>query len=159
MVKSIFLQDGEEIFVDDEDYERVSQYTWTKVYSGNTRTIISRIKEVDSSLRNFILEDSFQKDKNNFFCKKNLTIQGNPNKWQKATVNNSSKYKGVSWNKKRKKWHVSIYIDGKTKYLGSYADEDEAGRVYNKAVDDYWGGIGYKNKIGEDNRAFTRPKK
>lgn len=26
MVKSIFLQDGEEIFVDDEDYERVNQY-------------------------------------------------------------------------------------------------------------------------------------
>ncbi|WP_256123572.1 hypothetical protein [Staphylococcus aureus] len=32
MVKSIFLQDGEEIFVDDEDYERVNQYIWTKSY-------------------------------------------------------------------------------------------------------------------------------
>lgn len=28
MVKSIFLQDGEEILVDDEDYERVNQHIW-----------------------------------------------------------------------------------------------------------------------------------
>ena len=39
MVKSIFLQDGEEIFVDDEDYERVNQHTWFKDYSDNTRMI------------------------------------------------------------------------------------------------------------------------
>ena len=32
LVKSIFLQDGEEIFVDDEDYERVNQHTWFKDY-------------------------------------------------------------------------------------------------------------------------------
>lgn len=42
MVKSIFLQDGEEIFVDDEDYERVNQHTWYKYYTGNTRHIKKR---------------------------------------------------------------------------------------------------------------------
>ena len=43
MVKSIFLQDGEEIFVDDEDYERVNQYTWSKNYNGNHRKILTSI--------------------------------------------------------------------------------------------------------------------
>lgn len=64
MVKSIFLQDGEEIFVDDEDYERVNQHTWFKDYSDNTRmigTILPDRKRV--SLTNFIKEKSFQKEK------------------------------------------------------------------------------------------------
>ena len=59
MVKSIYLQDGEEIFVDDEDYERVSQHTWTKSYNCNTRNIASH-KFKNVNLQNFILEDSFQ---------------------------------------------------------------------------------------------------
>ncbi|WP_232726251.1 hypothetical protein [Staphylococcus hominis] len=68
MVKSIFLQDGEEIFVDDEDYERVNQHIWFKDYSGNTRmigTILSNRKRI--SLTNFIKEKSFQKEKKQRF--------------------------------------------------------------------------------------------
>lgn len=41
MVKSIFLQDGEEIFVDDEDYERVNQHTWHKSFNGNHRMVMN----------------------------------------------------------------------------------------------------------------------
>ena len=70
MVKSIFLQDGEEIFVDDEDYERVNQHTWFKDYSHNTRmigTILPDRKRI--SLTNFIKERSFQKEKGNNFTK------------------------------------------------------------------------------------------
>lgn len=64
MVKSIFLQDGEEIFVDDEDYERVNQHIWFKDYSDNTRmigTVLANRKRI--SLTNFIKEKSFQKEK------------------------------------------------------------------------------------------------
>ena len=42
----------------------------------------------------------------------------------------SSKYKGVSWNKDRKKWSSSIVINGKQKYLGVYNNELEASKVY-----------------------------
>ena len=44
----------------------------------------------------------------------------------------SSKYRGVGLNKgsKSKPWRVQITIDGKDKYLGHYATEEEAARAY-----------------------------
>ena len=44
----------------------------------------------------------------------------------------SSKYRGVSLNKrnKSKPWQAQITIDGKSKYLGSYATEEEAARAH-----------------------------
>lgn len=157
MVKSIYLQDGEEIFVDDEDYERVNQYTWHKSYSGNAKLIRTKNKKIDYlSLQSYIKPNSFQKIKNNDFTKDNLTSKGNAHRWTKAKFNNSSKYKGVSWNKKRNCWSVNICINGKTKNLGSYKDEDKAAKVYNQAVLDFWGGESYLNIIGEDNRNKSR---
>ena len=58
MVKSIFLQDGEEIFVDDEDYERVKQYKWYKVYRKDTRVVATNIKSKEKTLNNFIKSNS-----------------------------------------------------------------------------------------------------
>jgi hypothetical protein len=46
--------------------------------------------------------------------------------------NASSQYYGVSWNKKHKKWHTRISINGKNKHLGYYDNEEEAARVYDK---------------------------
>lgn len=156
MVKSIFLQDGEEIFVDDEDYERVSQYTWWKDYVGNTRVVRATVKGKRISLKTFIKKGSSQKCKGNDFTRSNLTTIGNSSRWEKAKSSNSSKYKGVSWNKKGKKWQVSLMLDGKLKYLGQYSNEDEAGRTYNKGVLDYLDGEAYLNVIGEDNRNNIR---
>ncbi|MEB7365409.1 AP2/ERF family transcription factor [Staphylococcus borealis] len=153
MVKSLFLQDGEKIFVDDEDYERVNQHNWHKSFSGNHRMIMNN----DSKhLPNFILEKSFQMIKNNDFTRKNLTTDGNGVRWQKARFNNSSKYKGVSWDKKSNKWYAKIRIGEKVKSLGRYIDEDKAAMAYNVAVNEYWDGHGYLNIIGEDNRTKVK---
>ena len=40
-----------------------------------------------------------------------------------------SKYRYVYWNKKHNNWTVVFNINGKSKYFGSFQDEDEAGRV------------------------------
>ncbi|MDU0429171.1 AP2 domain-containing protein [Staphylococcus chromogenes] len=154
MVKEILLQDGEKVYVDDIDYDRVSRYTWYKDFSGNARYIRTVMYETRKPilLTTFILKGSFQKVRNNDFTRNNLTTKGNKNRWSMALPGGTSKYKGVYWNKKRKKWVVCIRADGKTKYLGAFSNEDEAAKAYNKAVDKYWGGQGYKNFIGEDNR-------
>jgi hypothetical protein len=49
----------------------------------------------------------------------------------------SSKYKGVSWNKKSNKWGAQIKVDGKNKYLGTFTDEYEAHLAYQKALNEY----------------------
>lgn len=153
MVKSIFLQDGEEIFIDDEDYERVNQHIWHKSFNGNHRMIMNN----DSKhLANFILKKSFQMIKNNDFTRKNLTTNGNASRWQKARFNNSSKYKGVSWDKESNKWYAKIRIGEKVRSLGRYNDENKAAMAYNNAVNEYWDGQGYLNIIGKDNRNKER---
>ena len=43
-----------------------------------------------------------------------------------------SKYVGVSWCKKKKKWKAKIVIDGKTKNLGYFHDEKEAACKYDE---------------------------
>jgi hypothetical protein len=60
----------------------------------------------------------------------------------------SSKYKGVSWNKKSNKWHTQIKLDGKLKHLGLFTDEYEAHLTYQKALKMYH----------EGDLSFMRPK-
>ena len=156
MVKSIFLQDGEEIFVDDEDYERVSQYMWCKGYVSNYRKVLTSTGDKVISLQTFIEKGSFQQIKNNDFTRKNLTTKGNRQRWSKAKPNSSSKYKGVIWDKTQGKWRANINLNGESKFLGRYLNEDEAAKAYNQAVLEYWDGEGYMNVIGEDNRSLVR---
>jgi len=49
---------------------------------------------------------------------------------QEKRKNCSSIYRGVSWNKTRNKWQSAIIIDGKSKHLGLFDDENEAGLMY-----------------------------
>ena len=50
----------------------------------------------------------------------------------KDVHNKKSQYVGVSWKKSYRKWQANIKIDGKRKSLGSYHDENEAARMYDK---------------------------
>lgn len=155
MVKSIYLQDGEEIFVDDEDYERVNQYIWYKSFSGNTRMIVKTGDEYET-LTNFLMKNSYQKERNNYFTKRNLSTKGNSGRWMGAKSNGTSKYKGVSFNKREGKWRSTILLNGVRTYLGSFKKEDEAAIAYNQAVLEYLDGNAFVNKIGEDNRTSKR---
>jgi hypothetical protein len=45
-----------------------------------------------------------------------------------------SKYRGVSWLKKNKKWAVHIRYDGKLHHLAHFEDEEEAARAYDRVA-------------------------
>lgn len=65
---------------------------------------------------------------------KNLQIITNRANCSKDKAGCISKYTGVVWHKKNKKWQSQIKINNKTKYLGSFIDEYKAHLSYQKAL-------------------------
>ena len=61
--------------------------------------------------------------------------------WQNTDITKkySSKFTGVSYKSKSKKWESAIWIDGNNIYLGSYNNEIDAALKYNEYI--------IKNKI------------
>jgi hypothetical protein len=60
------------------------------------------------------------------------TAQNNYN--QSPQAGTSSRFKGVTWHKKRRKWQASIKVNGKFHYLGLFSDEEKAARAYADAA-------------------------
>lgn len=163
MVSQIPLQNGMFALVDDEDYERCMEHTWTYGNSYGTGYVTYRKYPEYIMLSHFILNNSLSdkkivmfKNHNSLdFTKKNLKVV-NKNEvgfFKRGNKNSSSKYKGVHKAKRGKPWVVNINIDGKTKYLGAYDSEEEAAEVYNEAAKLIQGENAYENKIGSYNNA------
>lgn len=64
-------------------------------------------------------------------------IQNSSNRARQS--NNSSGFKGVSWNSRRKKWLARIAADGKEIQIGQFADPAEAARAYDKKAKELHG--------------------
>jgi hypothetical protein len=159
-MREIILSKGKVALVDDEDYERVSQYKWSyslmKVNEYAIRGVtVSKGKYTTQLLHRFILGDV---PKNMVIDhingngldnrKENLRIctqsQNNINKRKKGTT---SVYKGVYWEKARNKFRSHIVVDGKIIFLGRFETELEAAIAYDKASNFYHGEFANNNGL------------
>ena len=61
----------------------------------------------------------------------------------------SSRFKGVSWHKGRRRWVAQIRKDGKHQHLGYFVCEKEAAAAYNAAAIELFGEFAKINEIGE----------
>jgi hypothetical protein len=52
---------------------------------------------------------------------------------------NTSGVKGVSWNKRARKWRVRLYVEGKEKFIGEYHCLQQAAEASEKAREIYHG--------------------
>lgn len=57
----------------------------------------------------------------------------------------SSKYRGVTWAKDKKRWQAQIGIGGKNKMLGRFKTEEEAARAYDAAARQFYGDFARPN--------------
>ncbi len=75
---------------------------------------------------------------------RNCTLKQN-NANTRPTKGASSKYKGVTFAKREKKWVVYIKKDGRQTFLGCFDDEVEAAKAYDAAAAKLYGEFAYLN--------------
>jgi len=64
----------------------------------------------------------------------NLEIITQRENANKIHIKSSSQYTGVHWHKIYKKWRASIYLNGKSKFLGLFENEIDASNAYQKSL-------------------------
>ncbi len=141
--------------IDDEDFERVSQFNWCAVHRKNTiyasRSVIEDGKRVYYYLHRFIMNtprelNSDHIDHDGLNCQKynlrDCTQQQNlRNKKHSQKVN----YKGAHWSKRAKKWQSAIYFNKKLIHLGYFKTEIEAANAYDAKANELYGEFAYLN--------------
>lgn len=63
------------------------------------------------------------------------------------SILNTSGYKGVTWDKRIKRWRASITYNKRLLYLGSYVNIIDAAKAYNKAAIKYFGELAWINPV------------
>jgi hypothetical protein len=124
--------------VDEDDFEKVNKYKWCLNAGGYAQGTVDKKIIL---LHHFVLKkpkngnviDHIDEDKLN---DENLNLREvsksmNAHNQQKNTnIESSSKYKGVTWNKNKKKWKAVCTIEKKDNYLGYFETEIEAAKQY-----------------------------
>ena len=150
-MKYIQLTQNKKTIVDDEDYERLSKRTWyyangyacqKTLYSKNRDRKIILMQKVIMNADKKTLIDHINRDKlDNRKSNLRTATHGQNNINGKIRYDNTSGYRGVSFQKKWNKWVAMIKVNGKHIYLGGYTNPLEASRAYENASRKYFGGF------------------
>lgn len=145
--KVIFLCNGEYTFVDSQDYKRATEYTWWVTFNNGLPYVAGWVEGKLVYLHRFITNAPkdlkvLHKDGNRRNNTKSNLLETNTSGIQRArrkqTTKSSSKYKGVSYEKRdgrSARWRAQLSIDKKTVHLGSFRTEREAAKAYQTKVD------------------------
>jgi len=149
-MKLIPLSNGDFAKVDDADFEWLSQRKWylhPKGYAAEmSRGKFSWMHRLINNTPAGIQTDHINGDKldNRRENLRSCTITEN-NRNRPTPTKNTSGFKGVSWDKRKKNWKVDIRINNKTKYIGNFASKEDAAKAYDTAAKQYHGDFAKTN--------------
>ena len=154
------LSQGKYAIVDSCDWDDLSQWKWFagETYSGyrparnikigEKRTILRIHRYITGAPDGMVVDHINHNTLDNRRC--NLRVctsaQNSQNMISGVGV---SRYKGVTWNRRDKKWMAQIQYNGKKKNLGYYDYEGDAADAYNKSATKMFGEYALLNQIGD----------
>lgn len=156
------LSRGYEAIIDAEDAPLVDSHNWfavtqhnciyakrEKYLKGGGRKYIAMHRVIagaaDEKVVDHINHNGLDNRKVNLrVCEHCQNIQN-----QRLRFDNSSGFKGVSWNSRRGKWRAQITLSGKRKELGLFDSPERAYEVYCEASEKHYGEFGYTPRIQE----------
>lgn len=147
--RGIWTTDGHEVLFDDIDFPFLRHNT---LFMDKQRNIVmttnmTPISHYATPVAKLLLGLEGKaiihyKDRNPLNLKRNNleVISREKTQYKKGmSKNNTSGYKGVSWNKHAKKYSANIKVQGKAKFLGYYSSVHDAGLAYNRGALFYFG--------------------
>lgn len=151
-MKTIKCNCGDDILVDDEDYDRLVICAWNccdgtvrTMYEGTPRSIVIFLKPIPEKGK--VIDHKDRNDHNN--QKENLReathSQNRINAGTKKT--NRSGYKGVSYQPNMADWRARIFVKGKSIELGRFTNRTDAAKAYNQAAVKFYGEFAYINPV------------
>lgn len=144
-----------ECFIDASDVDLCKNHKWSmksqrylsSKINGKTRTIHRYILNITDCTVNVdhIDRDVCNNRKSNLrTCKKSANVLN-----VGVRTDNTSGYKGVSFNTEQQKWIARIQVDSKRHMLGYFISKELAALAYNLAAVEYHGEFAYINDIGD----------
>jgi hypothetical protein len=151
-IRFIPLTKGKFAIVDVEDYERLSQYKWHAVKTGDrfyayrskNKRSLSMHRVIMNAPKGMVVDHIDGNGLNN--RRSNLRVcTVSQNHQNRRWTGGVSRYKGVCFLKKVNKWKAEITFNGRRIHIGCFADEISAAKAYDKKAAELFGEFAYLN--------------
>ncbi len=156
-MKELSLTKGKFALIDDEDYYIISFFTWYAAKDENTfyanTSVRLNNKLIILRMHRFLLnlksgEQVDHRDGNGLNNQKaNLRICTHSQNCMnmKGHKNSTSKFKGVSWNKRYNRWVAQICLNRNIIFLGYFKNEVKAAGIYDTKAKELFGNFARLN--------------
>jgi hypothetical protein len=160
------LSQGKIAVVDDEDFDLISSYKFKLRESKSSGFYVDCYFRDSNNKRKYVpmhriimeaeKEQNVDHKNGNGLDNRRENLRfctDSQNAMNRTRIVGKSSYKGIYWNTASKGWYSRIYVNKKRINLGTYKDEVEAAKAYDKAAIKHFGEFAktnFKDKNGDD---------